>query len=192
MNDIAHHAHHLAGARAALQTAAASAAKVRAEADTLEARLANALAKHADALADLRAGALSEAVGGARMAAAHADAADLRGLLAAVQPRLEETGQVRDRAEQAVADAERVFARAEQEAAIAELDARIRHIEEKLCSAIAARFQLGCEHDGSVYARTLPRHWRPTEPLRRAVVEGAVPGTSGTHNTVTSAATSTG
>jgi serine phosphatase RsbU (regulator of sigma subunit) len=192
MNDIAHHAHRLAGARATLQTAAASAAKVRAEADALEARLADALAKHADALADLRAGALTEAVGGARMAAAHADAQDLRGLLAAVQPRLEEAGQVRDRAEQAVADAERAFARAEQEATMAELDARIRHIEATLCSAIAARFRLGCEHENSPYAHTLARHWRPSEPLRRAIVEFTVPGTSGTHDTVTSAATSTG
>ncbi len=70
MNDIADHAHRLAGARATQQTAAASAAKVRAEADALEARLADAQAKHANALAELRAGALSEAVAGARMAAA--------------------------------------------------------------------------------------------------------------------------
>ncbi len=38
MNDIADHAHRLAGARATQQTVAASAAKVRAEADALEAR----------------------------------------------------------------------------------------------------------------------------------------------------------
>ncbi|EUC21474.1 hypothetical protein [Paraburkholderia hospita] len=192
MNDIAHHAHRLAGARVALETASASASKVRAEADALEARLGDAQAKHASALADLRAGALSEVTAGARMAAAHADAQDLRELIAAVQPGIEEAERVRDRAALAVRDAERVVARAEQEVAMAELDARIRHIEATLCSAIAARFRLGCEHENSPYGHTLARHWRPSEPLRRAIVEFAVPGTSGTHGTVTSAATTTG
>src|SRR5258706_2806242 len=88
MNDSADHARRLAGARGAHETAAASAAKVRAEADALEARLADAQAKHANALAELRAGALSEAVAGAPMAAPHPDATDLCGLLAAGQPRV--------------------------------------------------------------------------------------------------------
>src|SRR3981189_2804568 len=109
MNNIADHAHRLAGARAALGIAAASAAKVRAEADALETRLSDRQAKHASALVDLRAGRLDESVAGARMAAAHADATDLRRLLAAVQPKLEEADRVRDRAAQAVAHAERAF-----------------------------------------------------------------------------------
>jgi len=152
----------------------------RAEADALEARLADAQANHANALADLRAGKLDEAVGGARLATADADAADLRELIAAVRPRVKEANRVRDNAAQAVRDAERTLARAEQEEAMLALDKRIVEIEEKLCSAIAARFRLGCEHDSSVYARVLPRHWRPTEPLRRAVVEGAVPASNRT------------
>ena len=78
--------------------------------------------------------------------------------------------------------AERAVARAEQEVTMAALDQRIAEIEAKLCAAVAQRFELGVQYEGSVYARVLYRHWRHTEPLRRAVVEGAVPDTSGTCN----------
>jgi hypothetical protein len=69
--------------------------------------------------------------------------------------------------------------------AMDELDARIRRIEATLCSAITQRFELGVQHADSPYAHTLARHWRPSEPLRRAVVEYVVPvpDTPGTHNT---------
>ncbi|WP_211609571.1 hypothetical protein [Paraburkholderia haematera] len=107
------------------------------------------------------------------MTVADADAADLRTLIAVVQPRLKEADQVRDRAAQAVRGAE-------QEDAVHALDKRIVEIEEKLCAAVAERFRLGCEHDSSVYACVLPRHCRPTESLHRAVVEGAVPALNGT------------
>ncbi|MGQ7939531.1 hypothetical protein [Paraburkholderia sp. D1E] len=177
---IKKHAHRLAGARAALETAAASAAKVRAEADALEARLADAQAKHADALADLRAGKLDEHVAGARLATANADATDLRGLIAAIQPRVEEAGRACEHAAQAVQDTERALARGEQEDAMHALDKRIVEIEEKLCAAVAERFRLGCEHENSPYGHTLARHWRPTEQLRRAVVEEAVPASNRT------------
>jgi hypothetical protein len=183
MTNIAHHAHQLARARATLETASASAAKVRAEADALEDRLVDAQAKHATVLAEMRAGRLDEHVAGARMAAASADVEDLEVLIAAARPTLDEADRARDRAAQATADAERAFARAEQEAAMAELDTRIRHIEEVLCEAIAERFRLGVQHADSPYAATLPRHWRPTEPLRRAVAEGSVQNIPGTRDT---------
>jgi hypothetical protein len=47
-----------------------------------------------------------------------------------------------------------------------------------LLAAVAERFRLGCEHEDSPYGHTLARHWRPSEPLRRAIVEFAVPPAS--------------
>jgi hypothetical protein len=116
----------------------------------------------------------------AHFATADADTADLRGLIAAIQLRVKEANRGRDNAAQVVLGAHLVLARAKQEKATQALDKLIVEIEERLYAAVAERFRLGCEHDGGVYARALPRHWRPTEPLRRAVVEGAVPASNRT------------
>jgi hypothetical protein len=102
-------------------------------------------------------------------------------LIVAVQQRVEEANSARDRAAQAVRDAELALARAELEASMSAFDERIRRIEARLCEAIAQRFELGVQYEGSVYSRVLHRHWKPTEPLRRAVVEGAVPTPNQTH-----------
>jgi hypothetical protein len=168
-------AHNLASARAKMQQATAAAALPEGDLATLEERLADAQTKHASALADLRAGRLDEAVAGARMAAANADIADLEKMIGEARPKVAEAERVRASAAQAVRAAEFALERAEQEATLATLDAHIRHIEEKLCEAIAARFRLGVEHMGGAYSGFLSQHWRPSEPLRRAVTEGFPP-----------------
>jgi hypothetical protein len=171
-------AHALASARVKMQQATAAAAVPGCDLATLEERLVDAQTKHASALADLRAGRLDEAVAGARMAAASADAADLEKMIAAARPKVTEAARVRASAAQAVQDAELALKRAEQEATLAALDRHIAHVEEKLCEAIAARFNLGVAHEGGAYSGFLSRHWRPSEPLRRAVAEGAVPASN--------------
>jgi hypothetical protein len=169
-------AHALASARVKMQQAMAAAALPEGDLATLQERLVDAQEKHASALADLRAGRLDEAVAGARMAAASADGSDLEKMIGEARPKVTEAARTRASAAQAVQDAERAVARAEREATIAALDRHIAHVEEKLCEAIAARFRLGVEHEGGAYSGFLSRHWRPSEPLRRAVVEGSPPG----------------
>jgi hypothetical protein len=135
-------AHNLASARVKMAQATAAAALPEGDLATLEERLVDAQTKHASALADLRAGRLDEAVAGARMTVADADAADLEKMIGELRPKVEIAENVREKAAQAVQAAERAVERAEQEAAMAALDAHIAHVEARLCEAIAARFRL--------------------------------------------------
>jgi len=174
-------ARNLADACAKRIAAAAESEKLDSARLALCDRLADAQARYDSALSDLRSGAIDEVIGAARMAVAGADAADLRVLIAETEPGVDAANRAYALASQAVSSAEQAARAAERAAVVDALDQHIAHVEGKLCEAIAERFRLGLEQDGSHWGNVLAKYWKPSEPLRCAVVDGRVPK-QGTHS----------
>lgn len=166
------YAHITAAARAELEVAAKADDTAAANIATLRERAAEAANRRAEALAALRSGELSESIGGARVAVADADAADLQGLIVAAEAAAAQTARARVAAEQAVELAHRQLEHAERAEKIAALDRFIADAERKLCQAIGRRFTLGVEHGGT---RALSAHWRRSDELHRAIAYGVPP-----------------
>ena len=168
-------AHALAVARLTLASALEAAVGIQANIDALQQRLHGARARYTDSLAAMRTGTLDETLAAARMAAATADAADLEVMITEVRPSLEIAERAQQKAAPDVQAAERAVALEELRRTAVALDDQIRHIEGKLCEALAARYQIFNEMNGA-RGGSLFRVWQPTDALRRAVVDRLPPG----------------
>ncbi|MCY0856878.1 hypothetical protein [Cupriavidus sp. D39] len=153
-----------------MASASEAAVGVQANIDALQQRLYGARARYTDSLAAMRAGKLDETLAAARMAAATADAADLESMITEVRPSLEIAERAQQKAAQDVQAAERAVALEELRLTAVVLDDQVKHIEGKLCEALAARYQVFIEMSGS-RGGSLFRVWQPTEALRRAVID---------------------
>lgn len=168
--------HALAEARAAVVAATEKAEAAHGAHSKLLVRKTECEAAASAALADFRAGKITEEVAGVRKASADADANDLAGLIAQGAAHLQGLNQAVSSARASAAQAEQAAKHEENSIALAEMQKIVLANEEAYLASVAELHRLYCAVNGRGPGNgTTWKSHQPTAELRALATSHAVP-----------------